>query len=143
MHQGFTASEVVTGKPVGLGGSAGRRAATGRGVSLLIGEAMKVIGITPSSATAVVQGFGNVGFVTAEILQGEMGVKVVGLSHHSAAYFNPTGLPIHERHAARLAWNRTDFRTPWWWLEATIGPPAATCERNASRRFISARREAG
>jgi len=118
MHQGFTASEVVTGKPVGLGGSAGWRAATGRGVSLLIGEAMKLVGIMPSNATAVVQGFGNVGSVTAEILHGEMGVKVVGVSDHSAAYFNPKGLPIPEliRHVAERG------MLAGWSAEFTIDP---------------------
>lgn len=96
MHQGFTANEVVTGKPVGLGGTAGRREATGRGVSMLIGEAMAAIGLQPSGATAIVQGFGNVGSVTAEILNCEMGVKVVGVSDHSAAYYDPRGLPVSE-----------------------------------------------
>jgi glutamate dehydrogenase (NAD(P)+) len=96
MHQGFTASEVVTGKPVGLGGTAGRREATGRGVSLLIGEAMAAIGLAPTEATAIVQGFGNVGSVTSEILHRDMGVKVVGVSDHTAAYYDPRGLPIPE-----------------------------------------------
>lgn len=103
MHEGFTASEVVTGKPVGLGGTLGRRAATGRGVSLCIAEAMKAKGMDPASSTAIVQGFGNVGSVTAEILSQEMGVKVVGVSDHAAAYYDPRGLPIAEMvlHAAK------------------------------------------
>ncbi len=96
MHEGFTASEVVTGKPVGLGGTLGRRAATGRGVSLCIAEAMKAKGMESTDCTAIVQGFGNVGSVTAEILHIEMGVKVVGVSDHTAAYYDPKGLPIPE-----------------------------------------------
>jgi glutamate dehydrogenase (NAD(P)+) len=114
MHQGFTANEVVTGKPVGLGGSAGRRAATGRGVALLAGRAMDVIGLAPARATAIVQGFGNVGSVAAELLHG-MGLKVVGVSDHSAAYFDPRGLPVPElvahaaSHGALLGWS-TELR---------------------------------
>ena len=96
MHEGYTASEVVTGKPIGLGGTVGRRAATGRGVSLCIAEAMKAKGMEPTDCTAIVQGFGNVGSVTAEILHIEMGVKVVGISDHTAAYYDPRGLPIPE-----------------------------------------------
>jgi glutamate dehydrogenase (NAD(P)+) len=103
MHEGYTASEVVTGKPIGLGGTVGRRAATGRGVSLCIAEAMKAKGMEPTQSTAIVQGFGNVGSVTAEILHIEMGVKVVGVSDHTAAYYDPKGLPIPELvlHVAR------------------------------------------
>jgi glutamate dehydrogenase (NAD(P)+) len=96
MHEGYTASEVVTGKPVGLGGTVGRRAATGRGVSLLIGDAMAALEMAPPQSTAIVQGFGNVGSVTAEILHLEMGVKVIGVSDHTAAYYDPRGLPIPE-----------------------------------------------
>ncbi len=103
MHEGYTASEVVTGKPIGLGGTVGRRAATGRGVSLCIAEALAAKGMEPTESTAIVQGFGNVGSVTAEILHIEMGVKVVGVSDHTAAYYDPKGLPIPElvRHVAR------------------------------------------
>ena len=103
MHEGYTASEVVTGKPIGLGGTVGRRAATGRGVSLCIAEALAAKGMEPTESTAIVQGFGNVGSVTAEILHIEMGVKVVGVSDHTAAYYDPKGLPIPElvRHVAK------------------------------------------
>ena len=103
MHEGYTASEVVTGKPIGLGGTVGRRAATGRGVSLCIAEALAAKGMEPAESTAIVQGFGNVGSVTAEILHIEMGVKVVGVSDHTAAYYDPKGLPIPELvlHVAR------------------------------------------
>jgi glutamate dehydrogenase (NAD(P)+) len=96
MHQGHTASEIVTGKPVSLGGSIGRREATGRGVCHLIGLAMKHIGHDHPGQTAIVQGFGNVGSVAASILDAEMGIKVVGVSDHTVAYFCPQGLPIVE-----------------------------------------------
>ncbi|SFG52559.1 glutamate dehydrogenase (NAD(P)+) [Novosphingobium sp. CF614] len=111
MHQGYTTSEVVTGKPVNLGGTQGRREATGRGVCILISEAMKAVGLEASGSTVIVQGFGNVGSVTAEILHQEMGAKVIGISDHSVAYYCPDGLPIpdlvrHAReHGALAGWS--------------------------------------
>jgi glutamate dehydrogenase (NAD(P)+) len=96
MHKGHAASEIVTGKPVNLGGSVGRREATGRGVCHLIGLAQKHIGHDKAGQTAIVQGFGNVGSVAATILDEEMGIKVVGVSDHSAAYFSEQGLPVRE-----------------------------------------------
>jgi glutamate dehydrogenase (NAD(P)+) len=65
-------------------------------VSLCIAEALASKGVDPVSSTAIVQGFGNVGSVTAEILHIEMGMKVVGVSDHTAAYYDPRGLPIPE-----------------------------------------------
>src|ERR1035441_9805063 len=65
MHEGSTVPSIVTGKPVGLGGSLGRREATGRGVAYLINRATDTMGLDISKSTAVVQGFGNVGSVTA------------------------------------------------------------------------------
>src|SRR5690349_9872050 len=79
MHMGYTVPSIVTGKPVGLGGSVGRREATGRGVGYLINRAMDVIGLEANKATAVVQGYGNVGSVTAFSL-GKYGVKVIAVS---------------------------------------------------------------
>lgn len=96
MHQGYASSEIVTGKPVSLGGSVGRREATGRGVCHLIGSAMEHIGHDHPGQTAIVQGFGNVGAVTATILDAEMGIKVIGVSDHTVAYFCSQGLPIAE-----------------------------------------------
>src|SRR5262249_18688186 len=65
VHAGYTVPSIVTGKPVGLGGSLGRREATGRGVGYLVNRATDTIGLDISKATAVVQGFGNVGSVEA------------------------------------------------------------------------------
>ena len=103
MHQGYTTPEIVTGKPVELGGSIGRREATGRGVAYLVTQAMKQLGMSGSGKTAIVQGFGNVGAVTASILSNEMGIKVIGVSDHTVAYFDPRGLPIDEltQHVAK------------------------------------------
>ncbi|HET6234164.1 MAG TPA: Glu/Leu/Phe/Val dehydrogenase [Acetobacteraceae bacterium] len=93
MYQGRTVTEIVTGKPVASGGTEGRREATGRGVAYLADRAMQRLGITPGSATAVVQGFGNVGSVTAAALA-ERGLKILGVSDHTACYFDARGLPI-------------------------------------------------
>src|SRR2546421_8543775 len=68
MYQGRTVTEIVTGKPIAAGGTFGRRDATGNGVAHLAGRAMRKIGIDPKSATAIVQGFGNVGSVSARAL---------------------------------------------------------------------------
>jgi glutamate dehydrogenase (NAD(P)+) len=96
MYQGRTTAEIVTGKPVSLGGSVGRREATGRGVCHLIAATMKHIGYDHPGQTAIVQGFGNVGSVAASILETEMGIKLVGVSDHSAAYYCAQGLPVAE-----------------------------------------------
>jgi glutamate dehydrogenase (NAD(P)+) len=93
MYQGCTVTEIVTGKPVASGGTEGRREATGRGVAYLADRAMQQLGIAPSRATAVVQGFGNVGSVTA-ISLAERGLKILGVSDHTACYFDAKGLPV-------------------------------------------------
>jgi glutamate dehydrogenase (NAD(P)+) len=140
MHQGFTTSEVVTGKPVGLGGTAGRRSATGRGVALMVGEAMTTLGIEPTAATAIVQGFGNVGSTTAEILASEAGVCVIGVSDHTAAYFHPRGLPIPElvqhvqRHGTLAGWSNELIIDP----EALLVQPCDVLVPAASERAIDA-----
>jgi glutamate dehydrogenase (NAD(P)+) len=84
---------VVTGKPLTLGGSEGREAATGRGVMVAALEAMKVTGINRKTATAAVQGFGNVGSHAARLLN-DAKIKVVGISDHTAAFYNPKGIDI-------------------------------------------------
>ncbi|MDQ0563178.1 glutamate dehydrogenase (NAD(P)+) [Rhizobium mesoamericanum] len=93
MYQGRTVSEVVTGKPVGTGGTAGRREATGRGVAYLVGRAAETIGLRVSGSTAIIQGFGNVGSVAALTLEAA-GAKIIGVSDHSAAYFDKNGLNV-------------------------------------------------
>jgi len=83
----------ITGKPLVLGGSAGREEATGRGVVYSILEAMKRLGIEPGRSTAAVQGFGNVGSHTAEFLH-ETGVKVVAVEDVRGGAYNPEGLDV-------------------------------------------------
>jgi len=91
MYQGRTVTEIVTGKPIHAGGTIGRREATGRGVAYLIGRAMELMGLKASRARAIVQGFGNVGAVTAATLRAQ-GVRLIGVSDHTAAYYDPNGL---------------------------------------------------
>ena len=101
VYRGHTVSEIVTGKPVGAGGTLGRREATGRGVAHLIDLAMARLRMRPGDATAIVQGFGNVGAVTAQELANR-GIAVIGVSDHTACYFDRRGLDIAAltRHAA-------------------------------------------
>ena len=84
---------VVTGKPIILGGSKGRREATGRGVITTALAAMNKLRISPSDATIVVQGFGNVGSVSAQLIY-EQGAKVIAISDVSGGYFNKEGIDI-------------------------------------------------
>lgn len=93
MYQGRTVTEIVTGKPVESGGTVGRREATGRGLAYLVGRAMEHIGMKPAGSTAIIQGFGNVGSVAALSLA-QRGVKVIGVSDHTAAYFDRSGLDV-------------------------------------------------
>ncbi|MGE5402015.1 MAG: Glu/Leu/Phe/Val family dehydrogenase [Ignavibacteriales bacterium] len=93
MHTKTTARAVVTGKPLILGGSLGRREATGRGVMIVSLAALKKKGIHPESATAVVQGFGNVGSVSAELLY-KQGIKITGLGDVNGSIYNKKGLNI-------------------------------------------------
>src|SRR3954464_10527391 len=79
MHARHTVTAVVTGKPIDLGGSSGRREATGRGILFVINEAVKKFGMSPESTRVVVQGSGNVGGIGAELLY-EAGYKVVAIS---------------------------------------------------------------
>src|SRR5213083_45223 len=94
VYQGYAVSEIVTGKPVAIGGTEGRREATGRGVVYLIDRAMDILKMDPEKCTAIIQGFGNVGSVAALSLALKTGVKVVGLSDAHAAVYNPKGIDV-------------------------------------------------
>ena len=94
VYQGYAVSEIVTGKPVTIGGTEGRREATGRGVVYLIERAMDMLKMDPEKSTAIVQGFGNVGSVAALSLALKSGVKVVGISDHTTALYNPKGIDV-------------------------------------------------
>jgi len=91
--QATTPGCYVTGKPVILGGIPGRRAATGRGVAICVVEALNKLGVNQDEATAVVQGFGNVGSFSALALA-ERGVKIIAAGDIYGAVYNPAGLDV-------------------------------------------------
>ncbi len=101
MKVGYACPEIVTGKPVELGGCVGRREATGRGVVYCILEAFKELNLRPEESTAVVQGFGNVGSVTCQELA-QRGVRILAVSDRYGAVRHPRGLDIAalNRHVA-------------------------------------------
>src|SRR5258706_7710673 len=95
MHQGYSVPAVITGKPLAMGGSEGRLEATARGVQYVTREAMLDLGMKPEECSVVVQGFGNVGRISARLLH-ELGCKVVGLSDISGGVYNPRGIDVHK-----------------------------------------------
>jgi len=97
---------VITGKPIAIGGSLGRDAATGRGVMVNTLAALKKMGLDPKQVTAVVQGFGNVGSHAARLLT-EKGIKVVGIGDHTSSYYNENGIDI----AAAIDYSAKNNRT--------------------------------
>ena len=102
IHTGYTVPAVVTGKPVNLGGSLGRREATGRGVAFLVGRAMEAIKLKPEGTTAVVQGFGNVGSVAAGSIA-QFGTKIIAVSDVNGGVHHANGLDLLavQQHLAR------------------------------------------
>ncbi|MFL6207641.1 MAG: Glu/Leu/Phe/Val family dehydrogenase [Pyrinomonadaceae bacterium] len=93
MHARHTVTAVVTGKPIDIGGSAGRREATGRGLLFVINEAAKRFKMSPPTTRVVVQGSGNVGGIGAQLLH-EAGYKVLAISDVNGGIYNPAGLDI-------------------------------------------------
>jgi len=95
MHARHTVTAVVTGKPVALGGSLGRREATGRGVQFVVDEAIKRFDLTPAETTVVVQGSGNVGGIGATLMF-DKGYKIIAISDVGGGIYNKKGLNIPE-----------------------------------------------
>ncbi|HLJ80241.1 MAG TPA: Glu/Leu/Phe/Val dehydrogenase, partial [Ktedonobacterales bacterium] len=93
MHHGYSIPAVVTGKPLSVGGSEGRMEATGRGVAFVTREACHALDMPFEGARVVIQGFGNVGSVTAKLLH-EMGATIIGLSDVYGAIHNEHGIDI-------------------------------------------------
>jgi glutamate dehydrogenase (NAD(P)+) len=93
MHVGHTTTSVVTGKPVAMGGSLGRREATGRGVMITTREAAKHLGLDIKNATVAVQGFGNVGSVSAQLIS-RLGAKIVAVTDWKGGVYNAKGLDV-------------------------------------------------
>jgi glutamate dehydrogenase (NAD(P)+) len=90
---GHNSYAVVTGKPLVLGGSLGRVEATGRGVMVSTRSAMAKLGLNPTQTTCVVQGFGNVGSISAKLIA-QLGVKIVAISDVTGGYYNPEGIDV-------------------------------------------------
>ncbi len=99
MHVGHTSTAVVTGKPVEMGGSLGRREATGRGVMIIARESAKHLGFALKGSTVAVQGFGNVGSIGAELMH-EQGAKIVAATDWKGGVYNAKGLDM----PALLTW---------------------------------------
>ena len=95
MHVGHTTTAVVTGKPVEMGGSLGRREATGRGCTIVTTDALEHLGMHVSKSTIAVQGFGNVGSTAAKLLQ-QSGARIVAIGDRDAAFHNAKGVNVDE-----------------------------------------------
>jgi len=93
MRAGHTVTAVVTGKPVEMGGSLGRREATGRGCMIVTKEALQHLRMPVQGTTVAVQGFGNVGSVAAQLLEKE-GCKIVAISDKTGGYYNAKGIDV-------------------------------------------------
>ncbi len=132
MYQGVTVPEIVTGKPVGSGGTLGRREATGHGVAFLAFRALDSLDIAPTKATAIVQGFGNVGSHAAMGLAAR-GVKVIGVSDHTAAYYDPVGFDVNGAGRPRRKIRRAGrlFERGRRSTRARCSSSIATCSRHA------------
>lgn len=119
MNVGHAVPGVVTGKPISIGGSRGREMATGRGVMIIVREAMAERGKTLAGATVVIQGFGNVGGAAAVLLH-EAGAKVIAVSDATGGVFDPEGLDV----LALKAYSLQNHRS-------VIGFPGAKAVTNA------------
>jgi glutamate dehydrogenase (NAD(P)+) len=95
MHVGHTVTAVVTGKPVELGGSLGRREATGRGCMIVTKEALKHLGMPVKGTSVAIQGFGNVGSVAAQLLARE-GCRIVAIGDRSVSLYNTSGIDVDD-----------------------------------------------
>src|SRR5689334_19676168 len=93
MHMRQTVTAVVTGKPINIGGSRGRREATGRGIMIVCDEAVKKLGLTPEQTRVIVQGFGNVGS-NAALLMAEAGYRIIGIAEVEGGLFNKNGIDV-------------------------------------------------
>ncbi len=93
MHVRQTVTSVVTGKPIALGGSAGRREATGRGIRVVCLEALRFLNMPVEGSRVIIQGFGNVGSNAAHLLM-EAGCRIIGIAEYDGGLFNANGIDI-------------------------------------------------
>jgi len=90
-YTGNTTFGVVTGKPLAIGGSEGRHGSTGKGLTVIVQEALKYLEMKPENTTAVIQGYGNLGHIAAEEMY-KMGIKIIAVSDSKGGIYNPKGL---------------------------------------------------
>jgi glutamate dehydrogenase (NAD(P)+) len=95
MHHRHTVTSVVTGKPISIGGSRGRREATGRGVMVVCDESLRYLNMAKEGCRVIIQGFGNVGSNAARLLM-ENGYRIVGIAEADGGLANPNGIDIHQ-----------------------------------------------
>jgi len=95
MHMRQTVTAVVTGKPINIGGSRGRREATGRGVMIVCDEALKKLRMNRETTRVIIQGFGNVGSNAAKLMADD-GYKIIGIAEYNGGLYNPRGIDIDE-----------------------------------------------
>jgi glutamate dehydrogenase (NAD(P)+) len=132
MNMGQTATGVVTGKPISLGGSLGRKEATGRGVFVVGSEAARRIGFDIEGARIAVQGFGNVGGIAARLFQ-EAGAKVVAVQDHTGSLYKSSGIDAVAlfdhvgKHGGAAGFEGADpvSKDEFWTIESDILIPAA------------------
>jgi len=144
MHMRQTVTAVVTGKPINIGGSRGRREATGRGIMIVCDEAVKKLGLSPESTRVIVQGFGNVGSNAAKLMA-EAGYKVIGIVEVDGGLLNKKGIDMdalwefRQRNGTVLGFPGAEAEDPAELLvsDCEILIPAATenqiTSRNADR----------
>jgi len=95
MHMGHTVTSVVTGKPLNIGGSRGRKEATGRGIKVICDQSLNYLHMPQQGCRVIVQGFGNVGSNAARLLH-DAGYKVIGIAEYDGGLYNPAGIDIHQ-----------------------------------------------
>ena len=133
MHMRQTVTAVVTGKPINIGGSRGRREATGRGVMINCDEALRKFGMDRESTRVVIQGFGNVGSNAAKLMA-DAGYKIIGIAEYDGGLFNPHGIDIdsllehRDRNKTIVGFNGAESADPKQLLlaDCEILIPAAT-----------------
>ncbi len=144
MHMRQTVTAVVTGKPINIGGSRGRREATGRGIMIVCDEAVKKLGMSPESTRVIVQGFGNVGS-NAALLMAQAGYKITGIIEVTGSLYNKNGIDVkslsayRQKHGTLAGFAEAEAADPGELLvtDCDILIPAATenqiTSRNADR----------
>src|SRR5216110_3308234 len=105
MHMRQTVTAVVTGKPINIGGSRGRREATGRGIMIMCDEAIKKLGLSRETTRVIIQGFGNVGSNAAKLMS-DIGYKIIGVAERDGGLYNSHGI-IFDGHLEHREPNKT------------------------------------